>query len=255
MKKNELYKNTLKQIKWLGDNAKSTFNYLAGINRPIYPAQVTKLAQSINKMGVVRPIIIAELDFISGKKTKYIIDGQHLFNALIRNGMDIPYVTISIKDKHDLVETIAKLNASSKNWALVDYIMAWGSLIPDYVKLNHYFQVYDFDMGLLCAVLNDNSTDGGNIIAKIKNGTFRIINEEENVKILNYLTDVLKMVPRMNRMENRYLCREYVKFCIKNCSKYNHDKFMKNLEKNKETFVLATQEEGKLKELFSKYMK
>lgn len=253
MKKNEAYKNILKQIKWLGDNAKSTFAYLAGINRPIYPAQVTKLAESINKMGVIRPIIIAELDFISGKKTKYIVDGQHLFNALIRNGMDIPYVTITVKDKKDLVETIAKLNASSKNWALVDYIVAWGALVPDYVKLNHYYQVYDFDMGVLASVLNDVSTDGGNIAKKIKNGTFKVINEEVNVRILNQLTDVLKIVPRMNRMENKYLCREYIKFC-RNCSKYNHEKFLKNLEKNKEAFVLVTQEDGKLKELFNKFI-
>jgi hypothetical protein len=253
MKKNQLYKNTLKQIKWLGDNAKSTFAYLAGINRPIYPAQVTKLAESINKMGVVRPIIVAEFDFISGKKTKYIIDGQHLFNALIRNGMDIPYVTITIKDKKDLVETIAKLNASSKNWALIDYIVAWGSLISDYVKLNHYYQVYDFDMGILASILNDNNTDGGNIAKKIKNGTFKIVNEETNVGILNQLTDVLKIVPRMNRMENKYLCTEYIKFC-RNCSKYNHEKFLKNLEKNKEAFALVTQENGKLKELFNKFI-
>lgn len=251
--KNESYKNTLKQMKWLGDNAKSTFAYLAGINRPIYPAQVTKLAESINKMGVVRPVIIAELDFITGKKTKYIIDGQHLFNALIRNGMEIPYITVTIKDKQDLVETIAKLNASSKNWALVDYITAWGSLVPDYVKLNHYYQVYDFDMNVLAAILNDNSTDGSNTSKKIKNGSFKIVNEEFNVNILNQLTDVLNVVPRMNRMENRYLCREYVKFC-RNCSKYDHKKFMKNLEKNRDKFTLVTQEDGKLKELFSKFI-
>jgi hypothetical protein len=164
--------------------------------------------------------------------------------------MSIPYVTIPIKDKQDLVETIAKLNASSKNWTLVDYIVAWGALIPDYIKLNHYFQVYDLDMGVLSSILNDNNTDGGNISKKIKNGTFRIINEAENVKVLNQLTDVLKVVPRMNRMENRYICREYVKFC-KNCSKYNHDKFIKNLEKNKDQFKFVTQEDGKLKEMFN----
>jgi hypothetical protein len=247
--KNETYKGILKHIKWLGDNAKSTFCYLAGINRPIYPCQVTRIADSINLMGIVRPVIIAELDFITGKKQKYIIDGQHLFNALIRNGMDIPYVTIVIKDKQELVETIAKLNASSKNWSLADYIIAWGSLIPDYVKLNHYFQVYDLDLSILSSVLNDNSSDGGNITRRIKSGTFRIINEQENVKVLDQLTDVLKIVPRMNRMENRYLCREYIRFC-KNYNKYNHAKFMKNLEKNKDQFAFVTQEEGKLKELF-----
>jgi hypothetical protein len=248
-KKNESYKKTL-QIKWLGNNAKLTFSYLAGINRPIYPAQVTKLAESINKMGVIRPVVIAEIDFITGKKTKYIIDGQHLFNALIRNNMEIPYVTIVIKDKKDLVETIAKLNASSKNWSLLDYVTAWGSLNPDYVKLNHYFQVYDLDMGFLTAVLSDITTDGGNITKKIKNGEFRVINEKENVKLLDQLTDVLKIVRRMNRRENIYLCREYIKFA-KGCAKYNHERFMKNLARNKNKFVLATQEEGMLKKLFS----
>jgi hypothetical protein len=247
--KNENYKNILKQTKWLGDNAKSTFAYLAGINRPIYPAQVTKLADSINKMGVIRPVIIADIDFITGKKTKYIIDGQHLFNALIRNGMDIPYVTITIKDKKDLVETIAKLNASSKNWALVDYILAWGSLVPDYIKLNHYYQVYDFDLGVLSSVLSDAASDSGSLTTKIKNGTFKIVNEEENIKILNQLTDVLKIIPRTNRMETRYMCREYIRFC-KNYSKYNHQKFIKTLALHKDEFKLVTQEEGKLKELF-----
>jgi hypothetical protein len=247
--KNDSYKLIMKNMKWLGNNAKNTFAYLAGINRPIYPGQVTKLADSINKMGVVRPVIIAEFSFISGKKTKYIIDGQHLFNALIRNNMEIPYVTIDIKDKRELVETIAKLNASSKNWALVDYILAWGALIPDYVKLNHYFQVYDFDMGVISSILMDTTQDGGNIAKRIKDGNFRIINEDKNVELLNNLTDVLKVIPRMDRFQNRYVCREYAKFA-KSCSKYDHTKFINNLKKNREKFVISTQETNRLKEMF-----
>lgn len=243
------YKSILKNTKWLGANAKNTLCILAGINRPIYPGQVTKIAESVDMMGIIRAVTVAEISFITGKLTKYIIDGQHLFHALIRNGMDIPYVTITIKNKQELVETIAKLNASSKNWCLLDYITAWGSLVPDYVKLNHYFQVYDFDMGVLSAILSDLVTDGGNVTKKIKNGTFRIINEQENVKILDQLTDVLKIVPRMNRTQNAYLCKEYVKFC-RNFSKYNHSKFIKNLEKHRDEFTLVTQEDGKLRELF-----
>lgn len=245
------YKSILKGTKWLGQNAKNSFHYLAGINRPIYPAQVTKLAESVEDIGIIRSVVVAELDFISGKKTKYIVDGQHLFNALIRLGWDIPYVTIKISNKQQLVEKIAKLNASSKTWSLLDYVTAWGSLIPDYIKLNHYFQVYDLDMGLISSVLCGVTTDGGNVTKKIKKGEFKIINESENVEILNQLTDVLKIVPRMNRMENRYLCREYIKF-VKGNKKYKHSLFLENLKKNKKQFVLATQEDGKLYELFNK---
>lgn len=235
----------------LKKDSKQSFYYLAGINRAINPSQVTKLAESVNKMGIIRPVVVADISFIDGKKKTYIVDGQHLFNALIRNNMDIPYVNISVKDKVELVEKIALLNASSKNWALTDYITAWSSLVPDYVKLNHYYQVYDFDMGILSSILCNYATDGGNVTKKIKSGEFKIIEETKNVNILNHLTDVLKIVPRMNRMENRYLCREYVKF-VRNTSKYNHPKFLENLKKNKKEFILATQEDGKLVELFTK---
>jgi hypothetical protein len=251
--KEDSYKNTLLQIKWLGENAKTTFAYLAGVNRSIYPSQVTKLANSINKMGIIRPIVVTEISFINGKKTKYIVDGQHLFNALIRNNMDIPYVTINIKDKQDLVETIAKLNASSKNWTLFDYMTAWSSLNENYVKLNHYFQVYDIELNILASILSDANScaSGGLITKKIKDGLFTVVNEKENVKIIEYLTDVLKIIPRMNRYENRYACSEFYKFAKSN-NLYNHEKFISLLNKNKDKFILATQGEGKLSDLFKK---
>jgi hypothetical protein len=55
----------------------------------------------------------------------------------------------------------------------------------------------------------------------------------------------------MNRFENRYAVKEYVKF-LRGTSKYDHKTFLAKLQKNKEKFILATQEEGKLSELFEK---
>lgn len=234
----------------LTKNSKQSFSYLAGINRAINPAQVTKLAESVTKMGVIRPVVVSELAFIDGKKKFYIVDGQHLFNALIRNNMDIPYVTITIKDKTELVEKIALLNASSKNWALVDYITAWASLSADYVKLNHYYQVYDLELATIASVLQGNAVHT-DINKKIKNGSFTIIAEKQNVQILDYITDMLKIVPRLNRFENKYVCNEYIKF-IRSCKDYNHKKFIVNLAKNKDKFTMATHGEGKLVELFTK---
>ena len=62
---------------------------------------------------------------------------------------------------------------------------------------------------------------------------------------------MLKIVPRMNRFENRYSIKEYVKF-LRGNPKYDHKTFLAKLQRNKEKFVLATQEEGKLYELFEK---
>ena len=245
------YKAVLKDMKWLSTTGKIKFSYLAGINRAINPGQVTKLAKSLEMMGVVRPVVIAEVSFINGKKTKYIIDGQHIFNALIRLGWEIPYVTIDVKDKKDLVEKIAMLNASSKTWTMQDYVFAWSSLKEDYVKLNHYFQVYDLEITELAAVLMGNKAGNGSTNRILKAGQFSISNEAKNVDILNKVTDILKIVPRMNRFENKYAVREYIKF-FRSTKNYNHQTFLAKLQKNKQKFILATQEDGKLSELFEK---
>lgn len=253
MSKKAITKQVLQNIKWITDTSRVMLNYLAGINRPVNPGHVTKLAKSLDKIGTVQPIVVAQLSFITGKPELYIIDGQHKFNALIRNNQPIPYVVIDVKDKQDLIEKIALLNASSKSWCMLDYVTAWSSLNQDYVKLNHYFQVYDMEMGIVASTLSNN-VSGGSIGRKIKNGEFKIMDEAENVKILDNLTDLLKVIPRMNRYENKYVCGEYVKF-RRSSKDYNHEKFLKNLTAHKELFVLATQQEGKLSELFYKFKK
>lgn len=238
MKTNVLKKDSSKKL-----------NYLAGINRPINPSQVTKLAESVKKIGIIRPIVIAQLSFITGKSEQYIIDGQHLFNALIRNNMDIPYVSVEIDNKYQLVETIALLNASSKNWSMVDYVTSWGSISEHYKKLLYYFNVYDFELCDIASILSEKARR--HIGRVIKKGEFEIVNEKDNVKILDYLTDVLDILPRMNRYENRYVCEEYISF-IRTTVNYNHKLFIQKLEKNKQKFILATQGGEKLSEMFKK---
>lgn len=240
----------LKDMKWLKANSKQGFNILAGINRKIKPNHVTKLAESLNKMGLVRPITIAIIDFLTGKKEKYIIDGQHTYTGCIRNSMDIAYVEIEVTDKKDLVEKIALLNASSKSWTMEDYVLAWSSINPDYIKLNQYYDTYDFEVTVLADILSGGTAgSGGTVTRKLKRGEFKVVDEKQNLEIIKNLTDILKVVPRMNRFENRYLCNEYVKF--RRCTNdYIHDIFIKKVQKNKTKFILATQEAGKLTEMF-----
>ena len=233
-----------------------SLSYLTGINRPIYPSQVTKLAESINDMGLIRPVVVAWISFLTGKLTPYIIDGQHLFNALIRNGLPIEYTVIEIKNKVELVKKIALLNASSKSWKMTDYVLAWSAISEDFKKLNHYYNVYDFELGVLASILSGKSLTpthiGGHATKDIKNGSFKVVKEKETVQILDYLTDVLKVIPRMNRQENKYVCSEYVNFLRTSLGKYNHKLFMSNLTANKQKFVLATQQPEKLSEMFKK---
>lgn len=246
----EKFTRALRNMKWASPTANIKFNFLAGINRSITPSQVTKIATSNQRIGIIRPIVCAKLNFITGVSELYVLDGQHLLQSLLRLGLPIPYIVISIKDKKELVEVIALVNASSKNWCMLDYVTAWSSMIEDYVKLNSYYQRYDFEISILAAVLGEHEmSNGSNVTRFIKNGEFRIKNEERNVQILNYLTDVLSIVDRMNRYENRYFCQEYIKF-VRNKKGYNHQLFLRNLKKYKKTFSLAINNSEKLKELF-----
>lgn len=243
------------KINYLKKGSKKGFSILAGINRPIIPNQVTKLAESIKTMGIVRPVVIAYLNFIANVRLPYVIDGQHLLNALIKLGLDIPYVTIEVKDKKDLVEKIAKLNSSSKSWTMLDYIVAWSSINPQYKKLGEYYQIHDIELGILASILSGNvGTSGGQMTRKLKRGEFKIVDEKHNAVLLGYIDDLLSVLPRMNRFENRYTISEYLKF-VKNVPSYNHNCFITKLKRNKNRFILATQEEGKLNELFKELSK
>lgn len=235
----------------LKKDSKKGFCYLDGINRPIVPNQVTKLAKSLLKMGCIRPIVVARCPFIGTEI--YIIDGQHLFNALLRNNMDIPYIEITISNKVDLVETIALLNASSRSWAMIDYITAWGSINEDYKKLKNFYNIYDLDVTVIASILMGMTADGGGSTSrKIKTGDFSINNLKEGTRVLDYLTDVLKVLPRMNRFENKYACREYVQFLKWVSTKYDHSKFLSVLKTRKNELILSTQEDGRLSDMFKK---
>ena len=237
------------QVKYTTANTK--LSLLAGINRPIKAQQVTKLSESINAMGIIRPVVVSEFSFITGKKEKYIIDGQHLSMALLRNNMNIPYLEIQINNKQQLIEHIALLNSSSKSWTMHDYVTAWSNINPDFIKLNEYFAKYDFELVILASILS-NSDVGHRSTQIIKKGTFKIKDENASKQALDYLTDLFKVIKRGNRYEIKYFCSEFWKFYRTNKS-YNHAKFMANVKKNKTKLESAIVENGQLVKLFQSY--
>lgn len=225
-------------VKILEKGSKTGFKFMEGINRDIVPAQVTKLAESVGKMGVIRPVVVAYLNFL-GLNGIYIIDGQHLYFALLRLNMDIPYVEIEINNEEELVEYTALLNSTSKSWQLKDYIQIWSFIRADYKKLSHYFNQYDLEVQTIASILNNRNPNGGGINYSIKKGKFVVKNEAKAVKILDYVTNVLEFVPRMERMANKHFVVAYIEFITQNFSTYDHKKFCSYLKSHKEklTFV------------------
>ncbi len=243
----------------LKKESKKGFSLLAGINRDVIPSHVTKIANSILKTGCGRSIIVAQLSFIEGVVKWYIIDGQHLYYALIRLNQDFPYKIIeNITTQEELVECIACYNHSSKSWTMVDYIKAWSSVNPDYKTLKTACDTYDIELSIISPILM-NVEIGGSVgssptLNHIKKGTFFIDDYTKSKITLDYLTDIFKIIKRLNRHQNRYVCSEFVKL-IRGIKDYNHIRFMKNLSANKDNFLLATHEEGALGDMFNKLLK
>ena len=244
----------LKAIKWLPANSNKGFSLLSGLNRPVKASHVTKLSKSVLEMGCIRPVVVATISFITGVPVTYIIDGQHLYFSLIRLNMEVPHIHIDIKDQRHLVEVIALLNASSRSWSMQDYITAWTSVNDEYQTLNTMYNTYDIELSILTCILMDleitHNLGGGPGLGHVKYGTFKISNKERSKIVLDYLTDVFKVIKRLDRQQNRFVCAEFVKMLRINESSYNHKKFMTNLERNKDRFVLATHEADTLSQMF-----
>ena len=245
-------KNKTLTIKTLKMSGSKGFALLAGVNRPIIPQQVTKLSTSLDKMGIVRPVVVSTISFIDGNKTTYIIDGQHLYHALMRLGWDVPYVEIDIKDNVDLAEHLALLNSSSKSWTMKDYILVWSNVNKDYVKLSKYFNTYDIELSQVAEILMNNTCSGtiggSHVSSLIKKGEFAIDDEKRGVTLLNYVTDALKLVKRMDRMSNKLFISSYVNF-INSYDKYDHKQFLANLKLNKDKFKTVTLDPEEYKKL------
>ena len=242
---------------------KMKIKQLSGLNREVNPSQVTILADSIKKMGILRAMILVNLSFIVGVPEWYILDGQHLYNACLREKLDVPYIIMDsskITNKEELIEIIALLNASSKSWSTEDYLTAWGSVNPDYVRLRTLKGIYDMEIDQLAQLLHQgiitakNCGGGKSIYKLLKQGKFSITNEQEALVILDYIKDALRTIGRMDRSSNKLFIACYTSF-IQSHKDYNHKSFMTWLNTNKQTLTLATQDPNEISKILNKAIK
>lgn len=211
-------------VKVLSKDAQEGFKLLNGVNREVMPAHVTKMCQSINKFGIIRPVVVADLSF-DGFLGTYILDGTHLYHACLRSNLDIPYKEVIINNPQELVECLAMLNNSSKSWKLTDYVQAWAYLHHDYKRLMSYHNVYDLELTSIAGILSD-SVNIFSSINTIKDGSFRIKDEDQAVMILDMVSDLVNLFPKYERVQYKNLVNGFVHFVKSNLPIYDHDFFM-----------------------------
>ena len=246
----ELSSKTLKKYK-IGGHTK--FSLLTEINRPVNPSHVSKIAKSIETLGILRPIIIAEMSFILGKKEKYIIDGQHFYTAaVLRLNLDIPYIQVEIKDMRELAETMSLLNNSSKSWSTLDYIGVWANISEDYRELLKLYNTYDIELLQIAQIcIHNYCKRTSDFTSKsIKTGQFKIKNKTVALQTLNRITEVLSIINRLDRTSNRAFIAAYTEFSIH--PDYNHNRTVTYLKNNKEDFKLVTADPAEFYNLLNK---
>jgi hypothetical protein len=144
------------------------------------------------------------------------------------------------------------LNNSSKSWSMGDYITAWSSINPEYIKLNQYYKIYDIELSQLAQILLECKTRynlGGTYISgTLKKGEFVIPDEQASLQLLNYVTDALQVIPRMDRLSNKMFISFYVDYVVSN--PYNHNDYLKRLRVNKDKFKYITMNPEEFKKLF-----
>lgn len=239
------------EIKYLNPNSSKGFKLLAGINREIIPSHVTKIAKSLDVFDMsVRSVVITTISFLDGKPTTYILDGQHLFTACLRLNCEIPYCEVEVKDLRDLIEKISLLNSSSKSWSLRDYINSWKNVNKNYIKLEEFYQRYDIELCQLSHILHNGyaQPERKNISNVLKSGQLEVKNEKASIQMLDRVTDVLKIVPRMDRFSNIAFITAFSMFTL--TPGYNHSETLKYLKANKSKLMFVTQDPEEYSKFF-----
>jgi len=215
----------MKHISQKTTRSYNTFHFLP-MNREVNPKHAEKMVESIRDMGCIRDIIVADTALIDGQKKKFIVDGQHLFTALVREGMPIRYREIEVKTEEDLVSSMASLNNTSKSWGLIDYVNAWKYVNPDYMKLIKYINLYNLEPTMIAMIGMEQYTSTG-LSSIIKKGKFSMTNPIVQQMCKDFSDFFVKI-----GKADRWVKFNFLKVFGHVYGKYDHAKSLKNLDKH-----------------------
>ena len=241
---------SLRDLKWL--KAHQGLALLAGVNRPIIPTHVIKVCTSIRMYGMLRPVIVVETTLFTGKTERYIIDGQHAYNACLSLGREIPLVIIpNLNTIEEIIACIAHFNASSKSWSMADYVHAWSSVREDYRQLNQLYEQFDLDFDTIMTAATE--ADGGSHVAKLKRGEFVVADYDKAHLICQQVSDVFEVIPRLDRFSNRTLTRACASlFKQETYSAAKHAKMLAYMVKHSEQLKFVTSDSDTVKAFLAK---
>lgn len=213
------------------------FHFLP-FNRKTNNRHITDLVESIKLFGVLTFVIVVETDCVDGIMKKWVVDGQHRFKAYKYEGLPILYTKANASTKEELVRLIAKLNHTSQNWSLKNYLDAWTSLkIPEYLQLQKLHTTTKVPFTLMLQIF-ENETNKKTVQERFCDGKFKMKNEQRARQTISYLSDTQTILPK-----NRDLFVGHWGLIKKHGVNYDHAKFMRNLKKVSKNLPFAQGDE------------
>lgn len=214
----------------------SMFNRLP-MQRPTLSKHTQELVESIRALGNTRQVICCKVDFFTGSKLTYVIDGDHLLDSCRREQIPVRYEYVEVLDEEDLVKKMAYYNNSSKPWQLRDYIHAFSFCNPDYVTLSKYMGLYHLESLMIAAICNNetsyNSVFGAS--SKIKNGEFKITNPKAE-EMCKAFSDLFIKIGSADR----WVKKQFLAVFIQAYSTYDHKQTLANIEEHIKTIKVMS---------------
>ncbi len=212
--------------------------YFLPFNRKTTNKHVVDIVESVKMFGVLTFVVVVETDVVNGVMRKWIVDGQHRFKAYKYEGLPILYTKAHASTKHELVRLIAKLNHTSKNWSLINYLDAWTSLhIEEYLILKEAYERTSLPLTMLLQIY-ENKTNRKNAQLAFCDGRFKVVNLPKAEQQINYLVTAQTILPT-----SRDLCAGLLHIIRKYDEHYDHQRMMANLQKVKKQLPFAEGDE------------
>ena len=212
------------------------FNRLP-MQRPTGSKHIQELVESIRILGNTRQVICCKVDFFTGKKETYVMDGDHLLDSCRREQIPVRYEYVEVTDKEDLIRKMAYYNNSSKAWQLRDYINAFSFCNPDYSTLQSYMGLYNLEALMIASICNNSNTYNAVVTssAKIKNGEFKINNPKAE-EMCKAFSDLFIKIGNADR----WVKKQFLNVFIQAYDKYNHKDTLANIEKHIKTIKVMS---------------
>lgn len=215
-----------------------------GNNRDIKLPHVNDMQKSIQKNGVLRPVIVV-FDKLMGLYR--VVDGQHLWQALMRLNLPIECKVASCdaNDMDAITKLMIDLNTTSKSWSFTTYIECWAKTSNAHYKYLDLMIKMNSDIQSTVVLMAYARKSRTLATKQVKEGNFQVVDREFGDKLVNYVRECNKFVPS-TRPINQALIELMV-----SVENYNHKQMIKALKNNKTE--LSTKESIIFKQLLNLY--